>query len=76
MVFHWSLSDSKSPQISRTFLSILADPCNAVVLMILACPLMSNSSSLFTKPLGTVPSPTIRIDMIITFIFYGFLVLW
>ena len=31
MVFHWSLSDSKSPQISRTLLSILADLNNAVV---------------------------------------------
>ena len=25
MVFHWSLSDSNSPQVSRKFLSILAD---------------------------------------------------
>ena len=24
MVFHWGLSDSKSPQVSRTLLSILA----------------------------------------------------
>ena len=31
MVFHWSLSDSKSPQVSRTFSSILADLNNAVV---------------------------------------------
>ena len=27
MVFHESLSDNKSPQFSRTLLSILADPC-------------------------------------------------
>ena len=32
MVFYWSLSDSKSPQLSRTFLSILAVLNNAVVL--------------------------------------------
>ena len=32
MVFHWSLSDSKSPHVSRTSLSILAILRNAVVL--------------------------------------------
>ena len=31
MVFHWSLSDSNSPQVSRTRLSILAVLSNAVV---------------------------------------------
>ena len=31
MVFHWSLSDSKSPQVSRTLLNILAVLNNAVV---------------------------------------------
>ena len=31
MVFHWSLCDSKSPQVSRAFLSILADLNIAVV---------------------------------------------
>ena len=31
MVFHWSLSDSKSPQVSRTRLRILAVLSNAVV---------------------------------------------
>ena len=31
MVSHWSLSDSKSPQISGTLLNILADLNNAVV---------------------------------------------
>ena len=39
MVFHWSLSDSKSPQFSRTLLSILADLNNAVVWMVSTCPL-------------------------------------
>ena len=34
MVFHWRLSDSKSPQISRTLLSILAVFNNAVVWMV------------------------------------------
>ena len=31
MVFHRSLNDSKSPQVSRTLLSILADLKNAAV---------------------------------------------
>ena len=31
MVFHWSLSDTKSPQVSRTHLRILAILSNAVI---------------------------------------------
>ena len=31
MVFHWSLSDRKWPQVSRILLSILTDLNNAVV---------------------------------------------
>ena len=34
MVFHWILSDSKSPQVSKTFLTILADLSNVVVWMV------------------------------------------
>ena len=33
-VLHWSLSDGKSPQFSRTLLGILADLNNVVVLMV------------------------------------------
>ena len=33
--FHWFLSDSEFPQVSRTLLSILADLNNAVVWMVL-----------------------------------------
>ena len=33
MVFSWSLSDNKTPQVSRTPLSILADLINAVALL-------------------------------------------
>ena len=40
MVFHWNLSDSKSPQVSRTLLSILGDLNNAVVWMVSTRPLM------------------------------------
>ena len=33
MVFHWSLSDSKSPQVSRTLIRILANLNNDVIWM-------------------------------------------
>ena len=54
MVSHKSLSDSKSPQVYRT-LSILTDLNNAIVWMISTYHLISNSSSLFTNYMGTVP---------------------
>ena len=46
MVFHWSLSDSKSPQVSRTLLSILAVFNNAVVGMVSTRSPTSKSSSI------------------------------
>ena len=54
MVFQWSLSDSKSPQVSRTHLSILAVLNNAIVSMVSTPPQNSKSSSLFKNPLATV----------------------
>ena len=59
MVFHWSLSDSKSPQVSRTLLSILADLNNAVVWIVSTWPPTSKSSSLFNNTLITVPKAPI-----------------
>ena len=53
MDFHWSLSDSKSPQVSMTFFCILADLNNAVVWMLSIRPSMTNSSSPLSKPLRT-----------------------
>ena len=47
MVSHLSLSNSKSPQVSRTLLSILADLNNVLI---------SKSISLFITPLVTVRS--------------------
>ena len=44
MVFHWSLSDSKSPQVSRTLLRILANLINVVILMVSALHLINKSS--------------------------------
>ena len=51
MVFYLSLSDSKSPQVSRTLLSIQAVLNNAVVWMVSTRPPTSKSSSPFTNPL-------------------------
>ena len=49
MVFHWSLSDSKSPQVSKTLLSILAVLNNAVVWMVSIRPLTPKSSTSFQQ---------------------------
>ena len=72
MVFHLSLSDSKSPQVSRTHLSILADLKSAVVWMVSILPLIFSISSLFSRPCGCVPSAPIIIGIIVTFMFYSF----
>ena len=44
MVFHWSLSDNKSPQVSRTLLSILTVLSNAVIWIVSTRPPTSQSS--------------------------------
>ena len=72
MVFHWSLSDSKSPQVSRTLLSILAVLNNAVVWMVSTRPPTSKSSSPFSNPLVTDPNALITIGIIVTYMFYSF----
>ena len=70
--FHWSLSDSKSPQVSRTLLSILAVLNNAVVWMVTTQPPTSKSSRPFNNPLVTVTKATISIGIIVTFMFHSF----
>ena len=69
MVFYWSLSDRKSPSVSRTLLSILADLNDAVVS---SRPLISKTSSPFTNPLVIVPRAPIKIRITVTFIFHSF----
>ena len=78
MVFHWSSSDSKSPQVSRTLLRILADFNNAVVWMVSTFHLISKYPTPFINPSGTVPSTPITIGITVTFMFYSFFfpVLW
>ena len=72
MVFHWSLSDSKSPQVSRTRLRIRAVLSNAVIWIVSTRPPTSKSSRPFNHPLVIVPKAPIRIGTIATFIFHSF----
>ena len=72
MVFHWSLSNSKSPQVSRTRLSILAVLSNAVVWIVSTRPPTSKSSRPFNNPLVIVPNAPITIGTIVTFMFHSF----
>ena len=70
MVFHRSLSDSKSPQMSRTLLSIMVILNNVVVWMVSTHPLISKSSSPFNNPLVTIPKAPITIGIILTLKIY------
>ena len=72
MVFHWSLCDSKSPQVSRTLHSILAILNNAVFWMLSTRPPTSKSSSPFSNPLVTIPNALITIGIIVTCMFHSF----
>ena len=72
MVFHWSSSDSKSLQVSRTRLRILAVLSNAVVWIVSTRPPTSKSSRPFNNPLVIVPKAPITIGTIVTFMFDSF----
>ena len=63
MVFHWSLSDSESPQVSRFIFSILADLNNAVVWMVSTCHLNSKSSCPIINPLVTVSLQLVTVPL-------------
>ena len=71
MVFLWSLIDSKSPQVSRTLLSILTDLNSIVVWMVSTRPIISKSSSPFNNPSVTVRGAQIIIGINVTFMFHS-----
>ena len=69
MVFHWSLSDSKSPGFFSVFWSF------SIMLsfwMVSTCPPTSKYSSLFNNPLVTAPKAPITIGIIVTFMYHNF----
>ena len=72
IVFYWSLSHSKLPQVSRTLLDMLADLNKAVVS---ARPTISNSSGPLTKPLKTIPRASTIFGIIVILSFNSFYVL-
>ena len=71
MVFHWSLSDCKSPQVSRNRLRILAVLSNAVVWIVSTRPPAFKSSRRFDNHFVIVPNAAITIGTIITFMFHS-----
>ena len=72
MVFHWSLRDSKSPQVSRTLLSILADLNNTVVWIVSTHPVISKSSSPFINPSVSLLNTPITNGIIFPFMIHSF----
>ena len=76
MVSRWSLSDIKSPQVSRTLLSTQADLYNDVVRIVSTRSLISKSSRLCTNPLLTVRSTTNTIGITVNFMFRRFFFLF
>ena len=68
MVFHWSLSDSKSPHVYRIFLNILANLKYAVVRIASIHRLIFKSSSPRTSPLVTVPSVLLLLQLLLLLI--------
>ena len=69
MVFLGRLSGSKSPQVSRSRLRILAILSNAVVWIVSTRRPNSKSSRPFNYPLVIVPKAAITIGTIVTFMF-------
>ena len=72
MIFHCSLSDSKSPQVSRTLLSTMADLISAVISLVSTHPPTFKSSRPFNNPLVILPRAPITIGTIVTFMFHSF----
>ena len=71
MVFHWNLSDSKSPQVSRTLLSIFTDLSNVVVLIV-SGRLDFQLFQPLIKPLGIVLREPFTTGMTVMFVLHSF----
>ena len=71
-VLHWTLSDSKSPQVSRNLLNILSDRNRAVVRMVSILQLISSFTSLSFRPSETIPRTPTTIGITVTIIFLSF----
>ena len=69
--FHWSLSDSKFPQVSRALLNIEADLNNTVVWTVSIRLVIFKSFSLCTNPFVTVIRALISISIIVNIIFHS-----
>ena len=72
MVLHWHLNDSKSPQVSRTLLSILTVLNNVVVWMVSNRLPTSKSSCLFSHHLVSVSKAPITIGIVVTYMLHSF----
>ena len=74
--YWWSstrvFSDSKSPQVSKIVLIILANFNNAEVWIVSSRPLISKSSRPFINPLVTVLSASTKIGIAVSFLFHVF----
>ena len=72
MVFHRSLCDCKTSQVSRVLQSILAYFCSAMVWMISIHRLSFSSSSFFSMFVGTVPIVITMIGSSVSFTTFQF----
>ena len=72
MVFHWSLSDSKCFQVSKTLLSIPVDLNNAVIWIVSTRSLISKSFNPSANPSVTALKATITIGIIVTFMIHSY----
>ena len=72
MILHWSLSDNKSPQVSRIFFSILAILNNTVVWMVSIRPLISKTPKPLSKPLKTVLCVPLATSWYLSLFFFEF----
>ena len=66
---YWSLGDSKSPQVSKTLVCIVAV---LIMLYFVGSPIVFVFSTLFTNSLVIVPSAPIIIGITVTFMFHSF----